>query len=43
MKRMKETDAERLKQEYHKLVEGLRDLNESRLSDQVMGNPGFFK
>ncbi len=37
---MKETDADKLKNEYAKLVEGLRDADEAREEDAFMSNPG---
>jgi DNA excision repair protein ERCC-2 len=39
---MKETDADKLKNEYAKLVEGLRDADEAREEDAFMSNPGSF-
>ncbi|KAI5864161.1 putative excision repair protein rhp3 [Durotheca rogersii] len=36
---MKETDREQLENEYQKLVEGLRDADESRQEDAFMANP----
>jgi len=38
--RIKETDAQKLKNEYHHLVEGLRDANIARETDVVLSNPG---
>jgi DNA excision repair protein ERCC-2 len=40
---MKDTDAEKLKNEYAKLVEGLRDADEAREEDAFMSNPGAFR
>jgi DNA excision repair protein ERCC-2 len=37
---MKETDAEKLQNEYAKLVEGLRDADQAREEDAFMSNPG---
>jgi DNA excision repair protein ERCC-2 len=37
---MKDTDAEKLNSEYAKLVEGLRESEESRQEDAFMSNPG---
>ena len=37
---MKDTDADKLKNEYAKLVEGLRDADEAREEDAFMSNPG---
>jgi DNA excision repair protein ERCC-2 len=37
--RIKNTDAQRLKNEYSKLVEGLRDANTARDEDTFMANP----
>ncbi len=39
MYRIKNTDAERLKNEYTKLVEGLRDANSARDEDTFMASP----
>jgi DNA excision repair protein ERCC-2 len=39
---MKDTDADKLKNEYAKLVEGLRDAEEAREEDAFMSNPGAF-
>ena len=39
---MRETDADKLKNEYAKLVEGLRDADEARQEDAFMSNPGWF-
>ncbi|PJF18727.1 ATP-dependent helicase domain-containing protein [Paramicrosporidium saccamoebae] len=36
---IKSTDAERLRDEYTRLVEGLRRTNEGRLADEIMANP----
>jgi hypothetical protein len=38
--RIKDTNAERLNDEYLKLVQGLRDKNVARETDQVLANPG---
>lgn len=40
MCRIKEEDAEKLKEEYERLVQGLRDTNIARETDVIMGNPG---
>jgi DNA excision repair protein ERCC-2 len=37
---MRETDQEQLQNEYQKLVEGLRDADETRQEDAFMANPG---
>jgi len=37
---MKNSDADKLKNEYAKLVEGLRDADEAREEDAFMSNPG---
>lgn len=37
--RIKRTDSQRLKNEYTKLVEGLRDANTARDEDTFMANP----
>lgn len=39
IKRIKDTNAERLNDEYLKLVQGLRDKNVARETDQVLANP----
>ncbi|KAK2161713.1 hypothetical protein LSH36_111g05059 [Paralvinella palmiformis] len=39
LKKIKETDAQKLKNEYHHLVEGLRDANIARETDVVLSNP----
>ena len=38
--RLKEHDSDQLKEEYHRLVEGLRDANIARETDVVLANPG---
>ena len=38
---MRSSDAEKLQNEYSKLVEGLRDADESRQEDEFMANPGM--
>src|ERR1700744_4727970 len=38
---MKNTDAEKLQNEYAKLVEGLREADEAREEDQFMANPAL--
>lgn len=38
---MRSTDAEKLQNEYSKLVEGLRDADEARGEDAFMANPGM--
>lgn len=37
---MKSTDAEKLQNEYNKLVEGLREAGDARNEDAFMANPG---
>ena len=37
---MKSSDAEKLQNEYQKLVEGLQDLDDGREEDSFMANPG---
>jgi hypothetical protein len=37
---LKATDAEKLQNEYAKLVEGLREADEARAEDTFMANPG---
>jgi DNA excision repair protein ERCC-2 len=39
---MKTTDAEKLQNEYQKLVEGLREADQAREEDTFMANPGIF-
>jgi DNA excision repair protein ERCC-2 len=39
---MKHTDAEKLQNEYAKLVEGLRDADQAREEDAFMSNPGAY-
>lgn len=39
--RIKEEDEERLKMEYQRLVEGLREANVARETDLIMSNPGI--
>lgn len=39
LKRIKETDAQKLKNEYSKLVEGLRDASTARDEDTFMASP----
>jgi len=39
---MKDTDAEKLQNEYAKLVEGLRDADQAREEDAFMSNPGAY-
>ena len=39
---MKTTDADKLQDEYAKLVEGLRDADEARQEDTFMANPGMW-
>lgn len=39
---MKSSDADKLQNEYAKLVEGLRDADEAREEDAFMANPGMF-
>lgn len=38
---MKTTDAQKLQDEYSKLVEGLREAEEARQEDSFMSNPGI--
>jgi len=38
---LKATDADKLQNEYNKLVEGLRDAGEARDEDAFMANPGI--
>ena len=37
--RIKETDAAKLKEEYRRLVEGLKEANVARVTDVYLGNP----
>ena len=37
---LKETDAQKLQDEYNKLVEGLREADEAREEEAFMSNPG---
>lgn len=39
---MKSSDADKLQNEYAKLVEGLRDADEARQEDAFMSNPGMY-
>jgi DNA excision repair protein ERCC-2 len=39
--RLKDCDAERLKNEYQKLVQGLRDASIARETDVILANPGI--
>jgi DNA excision repair protein ERCC-2 len=39
---LKETDAQKLQDEYQKLVEGLREADEARAEETFMANPGWF-
>jgi DNA excision repair protein ERCC-2 len=39
LNRIKESDAGRLQNEYQRLIEGLKEHSENRLTDQVMANP----
>lgn len=39
---LRDSDSEKLKDEYAKLVEGLRDADQSRAEDSFMSNPGSF-
>lgn len=39
---MRNSDSEKLKNEYAKLVEGLRDAEEAREEDAFMSNPGMY-
>jgi len=36
---MKDSDSKRLKEEYQKLVDGLRDVQQARDTDMVLANP----
>lgn len=36
---MKEVDAKKLKEEYQRLVEGLRDANAAREMNDILSNP----
>jgi DNA excision repair protein ERCC-2 len=38
---LKETDAQKLQDEYQKLVEGLREADEARAEETFMANPGW--
>jgi len=40
---MRVSDADKLRDEYSKLVEGLRDANEARQEDAFMSNPGMWR
>lgn len=40
---MRSSDAEKLQNEYAKLVEGLRDANDAREEDSFMANPGIYQ
>jgi DNA excision repair protein ERCC-2 len=39
---LKETNADRLQLEYERMVEGLREAQRSRETDQILANPGSF-
>ncbi len=39
IERLKQTDSARLQQEYTRLVEGMREREENRLTDQILANP----
>lgn len=39
--RIKEEDEQKLKLEYQRLVEGLREANIARETDLIMSNPGL--
>ncbi len=39
IEKIKEADAQRLKEEYHRLVEGLRDATVARETDVILSNP----
>lgn len=41
IEQMKSSDADKLQNEYAKLVEGLRDADEARQEDAFMANPGL--
>ena len=41
IEQMKQTDSEKLQNEYSKLIEGLRDAEEARAEDAFMANPGM--
>lgn len=36
---MKESDSKKLRQEYERLVEGLRDAQQARQTDMILANP----
>lgn len=38
--RIKETDAQKLKEEYQRMVQGLRDTGIARETDIILSNPG---
>ena len=38
--RLKDIDKNRLREEYNRLVEGLRDASAARQSDVILANPG---
>lgn len=40
IEQMKQSDSEKLQNEYSKLIEGLRDAEEARAEDAFMANPG---
>ena len=42
MHRIKQVDASKLREEYQKLVQGLKDLRSGRETDDIMSNPGNF-
>jgi DNA excision repair protein ERCC-2 len=39
---LRETDAQKLQDEYNRLVEGLREADEARTEEAFMANPGMF-
>jgi hypothetical protein len=40
--RVKEVDTYKLKEEYQRLVEGLKDTRSKRETDEIMANPGNY-
>jgi hypothetical protein len=38
---IKKIDASKLREEYHRLVQGLKDLRTVRETDDIMSNPGM--
>jgi len=41
MSRLKESDTDRLKDEYKRLVEGLKETSLNRDTDLILANPGI--